>query len=652
MGKSKNRRHRAPKSCPTGLPSVKDIEKEEEECGPMENDHDQVPGTVQSLTEKLQSSRVEEKECACLTIANLASQEEAMQHLLNHSLVRTLAPLLVDPSSVVKHAAVSALRSISSAGGAEACDKLQDEDVMTPLVKLLNEFSLSWQPTPSKEENSIDTRTETFVEAVELLWNLCESSPQAVTVFNREGLLDVLSNAVCVETYGRRVVTTVAQCLHTVTEDNPEAEMNLIDSPLYQQLMKLISLDHQDDCLLRVLSAGVILNLHGGKLASCTSSTIAVIIKCLADILTVNTDIHSYSTLDKGEAQERPADELETVISAQQVALELLANICCNDDGSDEWNDVDSSDTSDEILIRDVSLDGDDVCVDKFSGDVACEVHEAIISHKLIDSVLAKIKAVDAETIERLKKLPKGNQLAKKLSTLQCRALCCLQNLVLCLDVEDFNGPTSLYSLWVQLGQHTLQFAADGNIDLVDAATGGMRSVVQKLANTKSSAHFDQMSPADLQLLHDLYGRCHDPNIHVNIISIMGTLGAVLWASNNPSGKDLVKGIGQFLLEVVTNASQVWVIAEALDAIFDVFAEDELEGVALDIGLLNKLKGLLPGLKQKINASKKTLGEHYPVVMTAKTNLLRFIKYKTDYGSQHSATNGHSAVKRNISHVE
>ena len=47
--------------------------------------------------------------------------------------------------------------------------------------------------------------------------------------------------------------------------------------------------------------------------------------------------------------------------------------------------------------------------------------------------------------------------------------------------------------------------------------------------------------------------------------------------------------------------TDLWVVAEALDAIFDVFGEDHLNPVIKEIELIEKLKSVAPALKSKVN---------------------------------------------------
>lgn len=62
--------------------------------------------------------------------------------------------------------------------------------------------------------------------------------------------------------------------------------------------------------------------------------------------------------------------------------------------------------------------------------------------------------------------------------------------------------------------------------------------------------------------------------------------------------------IGKFLLDAAAGDPELWVIAESLDCIFDVFGEDDTDKVAHDIGLVDKLRGLAPSLKNKASAIK------------------------------------------------
>ena len=89
----------------------------------------------------------------------------------------------------------------------------------------------------------------------------------------------------------------------------------------------------------------------------------------------------------------------------------------------------------------------------------------------------------------------------------------------------------------------------------------------------------------------------------------------------------------QFLLDAAAKDADIRVVAEALDKIFDMFAEDYTDALCVQISLVNQLKKILPSLKVKMGLVKKGKRQEVqesflPVVNIAKTNLIRFIKYK------------------------
>jgi len=640
MGKTKNKGRRGKADCPTGLPSVRDILKEEEEmCSDNEDltlpsayRNGSIRPTIKSIIDKLQSVSVEDKECACCTLATLAEQTEALPVILDNAVVKSTAPLVTDPSVVVRHAAVGALRNLSVCGDHDVCEAMVEQDVMTPLVALFKtQYAVGWQPQ-KPIEGKIDSVKEIFIDGVYLLCNLCESSSKAVRTFNKEQLVAHLVPCLNVEVYGQHVAIAVAQCLHTVSEDNAELVANLCQKENAEIVDRLLDLPCQDagSTLLGVLGAGIIFNMNGEELSGCSAALLGKLMGVLSNALTVNAIPMVCAVVEKLQtSKERDTSEesLNWILSAQQVALEVLINICCSNGDGDNWEDVGSSDASDDVSCDDVDME-DDSPVVKFPLTVSAEVHERIISYGFMEKMLAKIEVPNEDVRKSLQKCEKGRKLYKKLLTLQCRALLGVNNLTTCLDVHDLGGPERLYSLWVSLGQLAFQQTGETGLELLEATTSAMSAILQKLAEIKST-QFEQFSLQDLQKLCELVQNAPDPRIRANGIRIIGNLGCLLGNSLSPNSSVLIKGIGTFLLDNCNKESELWVESEALDALFDVFAEDHVDPLLVELGIIEKLKNILPSLKHKINVQRKTLGEHLPIIMTAKTNLVRFINYKT-----------------------
>ena len=120
----------------------------------------------------------EERECGCSSLALVGGKESVAKQIINKRLVRTLAPLMLDTNISVQHAAVGALRNISLSDPS-TCDHMVEQDVFTTLWNLLGQFqALDWQPC--QKTTGIDSKTEIFVEAINLLWNLCEANEKVV----------------------------------------------------------------------------------------------------------------------------------------------------------------------------------------------------------------------------------------------------------------------------------------------------------------------------------------------------------------------------------------------------------------------------------------------------------------------------------------
>jgi len=59
--------------------------------------------------------------------------------------------------------------------------------------------------------------------------------------------------------------------------------------------------------------------------------------------------------------------------------------------------------------------------------------------------------------------------------------------------------------------------------------------------------------------------------------------------------------VSMFLLDIAKTETRVWVIAESIDAIMDIYTEDEIDHIAADIELIPKLLSIMPNFKTKVN---------------------------------------------------
>ncbi|KAM9825671.1 HEAT repeat-containing protein 3 [Syngnathus typhle] len=661
MGKSKTTKFKRPQFNAVGLPvnAVKEAAAEEDE---LADDYDGCPAA--ELLEKLQSPSADVRECACAGISRVVQQSQSIPVFLQRDAVRQLGPMMLDGSLAVRETAAGALRNLSACGGHEVCEDMVKRDVMTSLTALLRECCAGFAAMPSKEPKN---RVENVAnEAVNLLWNLCESSNQALSLFNKSGLLDAVVQ--CLERYPHNVelATSAAHCLHTVSEDNPELLCS-IDGNVHGALEGVLlskqpGLAHT---LLRTLAAGTLWNMKASLPAARQGQTLTAVLATLSQSLDLDAGelIPQLHRAEEARSQDAPAAsgmeaqssavkemdeegaaqrvkngdcgddfsdllpremeelrEAAALLTAQQTSLEILVNMCCSDDPSDdEWEESSSSDESEAPADGLSSGLMSPLCL-------SAEVHGALINHNIPEKVLKKTQFPKKEAVDMCHQTPYWRSLIKKMQRVQSRALTCLHSILSGMDAESLGGAEALQ----QAAQHlsTLLFGAPEipkDEEFLEAVISAMRSLLQMTAlkNIPLSISLQQ-----IMSLSEAAARCDVISVRVNAVAILGITGSTL-AKEKGSAQTL-QMIGSGLLGVATDDSDLVVNGEALDALFDVFADgEEAETAARSIQLLPALKTLQPVFKAKIRKAgrDKYSPQQLCVLGNVKVNLRRFIGY-------------------------
>ncbi|XP_077919356.1 HEAT repeat-containing protein 3 isoform X1 [Halichoerus grypus] len=697
MGKSRTKRFKRPQFSPTGdcqaeaVGAANGIEGEEDD------------GPAAELLEKLQHPSAEVRECACAGLARLVQQRPALPGLARRDAVRRLGPLLLDPSLAVRETAAGALRNLSACGGFEVCDDMVTKDIMTPLVALLKECSagldsneMSPQEKKDQNRNSVENIAN---EAMNVLWNICECSGRAVSIFNKEGCLEIVLKYLSRFPTNVDLAISVAYCLQTVTEDNPELLKSFSAPALHVLESAMLSpVSSMEYILLKTLVAGTIWNLKDIIPSKSQAEIINAILKILSDVLDVDageTVIRMHEaerqrleaaaeTEDALESTSRGSlmedDEMEEIphkrkvrrktfisdllpptdkelretialLTAQQTALEIVVNMCCSEDPSDdEWEELSSSDESDAFMENSFSECGGQLLSPLC---LSHEVHTAFTNYLIPKKVVCFKSSLIVEHGKGLRELftvyakeifektafpnstavdicfrsPTWKSLVRKMNTIQCRALVCLQSLVSLLDVDHLGGPAALQTLAQHLSQLLFSqpdFAKD--VDFLEAISSALRALLQTMASKNIS---QCMTPNQLMTLCTAGIHSSNTGVRVNVVSILGITGSVL--AKEDGTLETLKTIGCFLLEVATKDPSLVVAGEALDALFDVFADGkEAERASVQIKLLSALKEFQPVFKMKIR--KEGRGKYSPdqlcVLDNVKMNLRRFVAYQ------------------------
>uniref|UniRef100_U5ENR9 SYO1-like TPR repeats domain-containing protein n=1 Tax=Corethrella appendiculata TaxID=1370023 RepID=U5ENR9_9DIPT len=611
------------------------------------------------IVEQLQSAAAEDKLCGLQTLSTVCQNTRNIEAILESDLIRIAASLLVDPDTSIRHSTAGALRNLSIIS-IEICEFMVEQDVLTPLLALLNSYTTTdWHPIFDKTlQNQMDEKSDTFLQAVNLVWNLCESTALALNCFNQTQLLQSFVKCLNWEVYGLDIAIAVAQCLLVISEDNSVAWKILVNYG--NELSTLLSLEgNHQNTILRTVSAGILANVpalsatylnaiiialgktldvdHRSVLCNLTSTLPLLNQKDVLELeVTDDVQFDDESEAD-GNVRRRKDDlpneiELEVkhvgwLLLAQRIAAEILTNVCSNDD--DEWKDeMDDENLSDAESVNDYDADA---CKENVinSDRLPVEILEAIKSLSIVEKLWKKVQPLPENVLQILRENEKN--LLKRVTSLKVSSLLCLHNLCISISTEDLGGPEALYNVWIDLGQQVFQ--GDQDVKTLEASTSLMRAALEHLR--KSADLFKQMSNSDLQLMLSGVQNCQDAEIRANWLRMLGILGCLL-------PEHLVKNITEFILNTCLKEEEIWTLSEATDALMDIFSDNDWLKIIYDLNMVLKCKELEKILKTKTKQSKRELNDRYPAVCTVKTNLSRFCKYleglMRNYTPQHIET--------------
>lgn len=183
MGKTRRSRYRVKKPNQVGIPLNEELKSD-----------DNLESALVVIREQLQSARTEDKMCGLQAMAFLSQNQEKAKAMCESDIIRIAAPLLIDNNKNIRNAVAGALRNVSVCD-IDICENLVEQDVLTPLLSLIDEYTsnIDWAPQIDRSVSHVhqlDVAGDTFLQAVNLVWNLCESTPIGIQNFNQTNILE------------------------------------------------------------------------------------------------------------------------------------------------------------------------------------------------------------------------------------------------------------------------------------------------------------------------------------------------------------------------------------------------------------------------------------------------------------------------------
>lgn len=480
---------------------------------------------------------------------------------------------------------------------------------------MLNQYTNDWIPSHEKKTNQLDQKSDTFLQAVNIVWNLCESTSVALEYFNQSNLLEnCFVRCLNYDIFGMDISISVGQCLLVISEDNPVAWRILTKYAV--DLKNILKIDqNQVQAAMLVTSVAAIM----ANVPELRAQFLKDIIEALSKILDINhrtllNEITSKLPLNNEQPSnvevidEEMTDETETdaairrlkedlpsdldvekktignLLSAQRIAVEVISNICTNDEEEMKVEAMD--DNSDAESVHDYEVNGGEqqVSADK----IPIEIVEAIKANQIVSKIWLRAQPLPENVNQIL--IDVETNLSKRAKLLRVSSIICLQNLCSCMTSEELGGVQAIYDVWLSLGQQI--FTEKQDTDVIESSTSLMRATLDHLK--KSPEFFKSMNETDLQLILDGVEKCDAIETRANWLRMLGTLGCLL-------REDLVRKVVNFLLESTHKEEDVWTMSETLDSFMDMFSDNDWNQIVVDLNVVGKSKELEKILKTKVS---------------------------------------------------
>eukprot|EP00741_Cyanophora_paradoxa_P003979 tig00000743_g3866.t1 len=639
MGKAKKEKAvKGERFKPTPVVSMQDIERMQE-SGEL-TEEDSLP-----LLEKMDSVHDGDRENACAFLANIVLQgEHERQILLRENVIRKLSSRVIDTSVAVRAAAAGALRNLSLCLDHEIRDRMVHDDALTPLIVALIQAIETLKGEAAQGDPKLMKSAQTLAEnLVACFWHLAESSERAVELLCAQeraldAVVEFLRPGVPPE-----LLLTAAQCVQVLTDENPRMVAYFAARPaLLLSLSALTqSTDETVDVLTRTVAAGIAYNVRDAAPgADVRGPVVGVLVRTLEwDAVAALPDI--LPRLQSAEPYENgvgaagdlfpEASAWKRAVSAQVLAAELLANMC-QEGAEDEGEEGEEEEGWEESA-------GDEPAAPPEAGPADAPAlppaaAAAIASSGVPRLVLAKCRAVPPAAPGAS---PLVLEAREQLRTLQLRSLACLGNMLQAMPPAAFG---ELGGAWEALVQTCEAVATGNDSEVLEAVTlamwlllrcGGPKSPIPFVGEShlagmaKIAKHpCAEVRENALRMLAAVGTRPHDP-----------ATNAVRRPSRpppRPAPLDLAlrwQALGRGLLEAAEGDASLACAAAALDALYDVYAEEQYDANVRALEMVPRLERLLPALKQRIAASKGPAErEARERAREARLNLPRFIAYK------------------------
>ncbi|KAI9508368.1 ARM repeat-containing protein [Russula earlei] len=632
---------------------------------------------VLPIITKIGSADPVERKWACVAVSNLIYNDPCTRRLLQgKNVVGTLIGRLTDSEEEVVVEAAGALRNLCIDGGYEICAEMYNKNILAPLATFIPKISsilAQYVDSPiAAPENARKVVYEFAENVITILWCLSETSNKALNAVSDLALVPFLMSFLSSrDRLPLSTVTSAAQCLYVLTEDNPpvvnEARANFSNVTCLLEIAKTHR-DVQDvkgknaageerAVALAILACGILRNLAPFLPPSSIASVDLdkeIILPVLAPVvssaslqeataavreLTENSDANQWATKhqtipDHKSETEVGLERVETKLKTVQLALEILTGVCATlpdpDYGSEATASPDDSATYD-VSDCAMAVDG---AADQPVNSHASNVARPSFLPTLLEPLLALIQPTELSFLTPSPHAPTTSALG----AIHVAAFECLSNAFLALAAAPGSAGSDVYAgqrVW-----NTVWAALVGAGNPMESAPGSARAAVWDIAVGVlwgvGAVWTGKIVPeeAQVQALISLCNSREDDAIRVKCIGALSVIAQHV----DPASLDANRIIASYLLGLlVPGRTGTETMLQAAESLIDIFADERAPAEAnFRAGnVLAALEGAVDDVRRAVKSidrkkeGGRELKRHGEEV---RDNLVAFVRYRRSLG--------------------
>lgn len=584
-----------------------------------------------TVVDKLQDSDERTRIKACVMLAACAFDAAARKGVMRLAGVEKLLAALAGVGDLAGvsdlqlqffASAGGALRNLLVGGGEEFVAEMLSQagalDLLIRIVRTAMQYVAGGCPTtvPSQPELRCSEANSLLEQALACIWQSCVHDERAVAAVSEAELLPELI-PVLTSTRLSLVVTT-SELIATATDECP---------PAIEQLWKasgafaaLVSMARApitpQSCQTAVLASTILYNIRQRNnqlsamklvlgpaaevLKVATNEEVGVLLERTRAVYASVNDVDK-SSCEEGEAALKQisigAAAVNGIIRAQNSALELLTNIC-----SVEEDDAPMA-------------EADEAPGDPFAAvpDEVRSLWRVGVDFASMRALLAPLPQLVLEDLAKFDMTFDGT--AELLVERQEHVLTFLSNFFL-VDEVSVVGPVDV--VWRELMVVLRAFMEAGKEEPASA------EALRALLRHQKDLSF--VMDDDVRVIIEA-SRKTSSAIRCSAVGMMGQLGA-FYTSKQPGGPQVVY-LAEVLFAHIMDPSAV-VLAEVVNALIDIFADDGNDACFRELDGLQKLTMCLKGMRTKAKQQARSLGHVGNILLEeALENLEAFIAYKS-----------------------